>query len=145
MVLSIFSLRKYRDRKYLNGFTRRISKLVKSILANNCFPTKLVNKHINIRTNELNSRHCTGLTQKTISDIKNFIALPYFNKISDNISRKLSEQGFRTFFTVPKKLDRFIKTGKDTLQKKMTHVVYKIDCGNCNLSYNRTNQTTLGD
>ena len=92
--------------------------LVKSILANNCFPSKLVNKHINIRINELNSRHCTGLTQRTISDTKNFITLPYFDKISDNISRKLCEQGFRTLFTVPKKLDQFIKTGKDSLKKK---------------------------
>jgi len=40
-------------------FHEKNIQLVKSILANNYFPTKLVNKHIKIRINELNSRHCT--------------------------------------------------------------------------------------
>jgi len=61
--------------------------------------------------------------------------LPSIKEISDNVDRKLRKHGFKTVFTAPEKLDRFIKSGKDKLNtEKMTHV-YKIDCGDCNLSY----------
>ena len=108
--------------------------IVKSILGNNCFPRKLINKHISIRLNELKNKQVT--TQKPIWDTKNCLVLPFYNGISDNINRKLSNYGFKTLFTVPKKLNRFIKTGKDKLNtEQMTHLIYKIDCGDCNLSY----------
>jgi len=70
--------------------------------------------------------------------------LPFIKGISDNVIIVNGEHGFKTLFTVPKKLDRFIKSGKDKLYtEKMTQLVYKIDCGNCNLSYIRQTKRHL--
>jgi len=61
--------------------------------------------------------------------------LSFIKEINDNVNRKLGEHGFKTLFTVPKKLDRFIKSGKEKLNTEKMTQVCKIDCGDCNLSY----------
>jgi len=95
-------------------------------------------------SNISNSLTCFLYT-RFLNDTKNYIALSYFNGVSDSISRQLSKFGYNSFFTVLIKLECFIKTGKDGLNiEKMTHVVYKIDCKDCNLSYmDRLDKATL--
>jgi len=83
-----------------NRFHENNIQTVKSILINNCFSRKLINKHINIRLNELKNKQ--GTIQKTICNTKNCMVLPFIKGISDNVDRKLRGHGFKTVFTVPK-------------------------------------------
>ncbi|EZA61674.1 hypothetical protein X777_10506 [Ooceraea biroi] len=67
---------------------------------------------------------------------KECITIPYIKNLSENIERILRGVGFKVLFTIPKKLDRMIRRGKDTLPKdKQTNVVYRINCLQCDASY----------
>ena len=50
-----------------------------------------------------------------------------------------------TLFTIPRKLNNFIKSGKDILNKmSRCDVVYKIDCLDCESTYVRQTKRQLG-
>jgi hypothetical protein len=111
---------------------------IKEILVNNGFPFEVINKYINKRINELNNRPITSDSNSidTTNTQKNFVSIPYVKGLSENICRTLRKRDLRVLYTVPKKMDCIIKRGKDRLKTvKRTHVVYKIDCLNCDATY----------
>jgi len=60
---------------------------------------------------------------------------PYVRKLSEDIKNNLRNM-IDVNYTIPKKLDTVIRKGKDRIDKKrVTEVVYKIDCINCDKVY----------
>ncbi|XP_077282634.1 uncharacterized protein LOC143908746 [Temnothorax americanus] len=108
--------------------------IVKDILTNNCFPIKLVNKHIKNRLRQLKNRTDTnGYSGRNNSFYAcNCIAIPFIKGLSEGIRRTLEKVGFEVLYKIPKKLSAVIKRGKNS---KETNVVYQIDCENCKASY----------
>lgn len=67
---------------------------------------------------------------------KNYIAIPYVKGTSERLRSILNEYNFDVLYTIPKQFDSIIKKGKDKIEaNKLTEVVYKIDCCNCEVSY----------
>ena len=113
---------------------------VKDILANNCFPTKLVNKYLHNRLLQLKNRIDTNNTNDSCPDstfdTRHYIVIPYIKGLSEGIRRTLKNVGLDVLYTIPKKLNSIIKRGKDRLAlNKETNIVYRIDCENCDASY----------
>ena len=112
---------------------------IKKILSNNCYPTKLTNKYINIRLNELQTRHNnnnSSSSDNVARDPLKFITIPYIKGLSDGVGRTMRDAKFKVLLTIPKKLDCIIRRGKDTLPNlKQTELIYEIDCANCNAAY----------
>ncbi|XP_024892886.1 uncharacterized protein LOC112468084 [Temnothorax curvispinosus] len=112
---------------------------IKKILSNNCYPIKLINKYINIRLNELQTRHNNNnrsSSNNVAQDPRKFITIPYIKGLSDGVGRTMRDAEFRVLLTIPKRLDCIIKRGKDTLPNlKQTELIYEIDCANCNAAY----------
>ena len=67
---------------------------------------------------------------------KNFFTIPYIKTFSEkfkNIAKKLSSS---LAFSVSHPLKKYIKTGKDTIEKfSQNNLVYKISCINCEAVY----------
>jgi len=111
---------------------------VKTILENNNYPSNIVVKEIDKRykilknnnfmiTNDKSSDNCLNKT-KTVT-------FPYVRNLSEDIKSKLRNM-IDVCFTIPKKLDMVIRKGKDRIDaKRVTDVVYKIDCVNCEMTY----------
>ncbi|XP_024872108.1 uncharacterized protein LOC112454769 [Temnothorax curvispinosus] len=112
---------------------------IKKILSNNCYPNKVINRYINIRLNELRTRHNNSNNSNSDSlarDPRKFITIPYVKGLSHNVGRTMRDAEFKVLLTIPKKLDCIIKKGKDKLPNlKQTELVYRIDCANCNAAY----------
>ncbi|EZA47976.1 hypothetical protein X777_14520, partial [Ooceraea biroi] len=80
-----------------------------NILSNNGYPVCVVKKFVRKRLNHIKQ-------------------MSYYQVDRNN--------GFKVLFTIPKKLDRMIRRGKDTLPKdKQTNVVYRINCLQYDASY----------
>jgi len=78
-------------------------------------------------TNDKLSDNCLNKT-KTVT-------FPYVRNLSEDIKSKLRNM-IDVCFTIPKKLDMVIRKGKDKIDaKRVTDVVYKIDCVNCEMTY----------
>jgi len=104
---------------------------VTDILKNNCFPDKLINKFINDRAYKL--QHLEGNENQETNEVsavnsnENYIIIPYCNGFGNDIHRFLRKKKLNVLFTIPKKLNCLIKSGKDTLDiDKQTGVVYCI-------------------
>ena len=133
--------------------------IVRKILSNNCFPSKIIKRHIHKRikflkqknnnnsidkTDELNksgektptnTEDNTGESHKPVEKTT-FMSLPYMNNLSENMAHSFKKFGIDVFHTLPKKLNSIIKSGKDRLSNdRSTNVVYKIDCNNCSATY----------
>ncbi|XP_011859448.1 PREDICTED: uncharacterized protein LOC105556944 [Vollenhovia emeryi] len=109
--------------------------IVKNILTNNCFPTKLIDKHIKSRLKQIKFQNNTN-DQPKIFDPRGYIRFPYIKGVSESVNHKLRKVGINTLLTIPKKLDCIIKKEKDALTNdQKVEVVYKIDCKYCNASY----------
>jgi len=67
---------------------------------------------------------------------KEFFTISYLDPISDSFIPLTKKYGFDIAFSIPNKLNCFIKCGKDCLDL-MSHqgVVYKISCHDCDASY----------
>lgn len=114
--------------------------IVKNILKNNCFPEYLVAKHIKNRGFELQHTKTNVNQKKDERKIKNFnkgcIAIPYCNLYANDIYRFLRKKNFNVAFTIPKKLNCLIKSGKDRLDiSKQTDIIYRIKCKMCDSIY----------
>lgn len=61
----------------------------------------------------------------------------FFKKVSDNIRQILKKKDLNVVYTISKKLNCIIKTGKDKLNhnKHIDKLVYRIDCKDCKASY----------
>ena len=58
------------------------------------------------------------------------------NKYRINLLIIVNKMNYRTSFTIPRKLNNIIKSGKDILNKmSRCNVVYKIDCLDCKSIY----------
>ena len=94
-------------------FHKNNIKTVKNILKNNHYPSKFVNKHVNIRLNKL--------THPDRVKIKNWhenlnpsIVLPHHNvRLSHSLERYLRYHKIRTIYKVVNKLDWVVKKAKD--------------------------------
>jgi len=101
---------------------------VKSILRNKGYPMKLVNKKINYRFNYLiKNKFNKNKDDNIVEKIDNKMVsmnIPYFG----NKDIKIIVQNFvEVRYTIPKKLDTLIKSGKDKLDlQRVTEIIYKI-------------------
>jgi len=121
---------------------------VKSILKNNGYPIKMVNKKINNRFNYLIRNKFNKTNEdNTIERSDNRMVsmnIPYFGNISEDIKR-ITRNIVEVRYTVPKKLDTLIKSGKDKLDlQRVTEIVYKINCKNCDRAYIGQTKRHLG-
>jgi len=112
--------------------------IIKSILKNNCYPENIVNKVVSKRLKFLkyNKLKCTNdCSNENVESFNNVLTLPYIHNISEDIKRSLRNI-LDVRFTIPKKLDIIIKKGKDRLEsQRVTEIVYKINCKNCEKVY----------
>lgn len=108
--------------------------IVKEILLNNCFPLRIINKHINRRLHSLKTLRNSDRVDGNVS--VNRIVIPFIKGVSENLSQNLKNLGFDTVFSIPRKLNCLIKKCKDRLPcVKQTEIVYKLNCEQCNASY----------
>jgi len=113
--------------------------IVEAILKNNGYPSKIASDEINKRYKVLinnsliqnvndNMLSCSDVMTPTLT-------LPYVGKLSDDIRRILKNM-VEVRYNIPKKLDTIIRRGKDRLMAgRVTDVVYKIDCKDCEKVY----------
>ncbi|XP_071582490.1 uncharacterized protein [Temnothorax nylanderi] len=107
-------------------------------LITNCFPIKLVNKHINNRLRQLENRRdlSTNSERDSTFDVRRCVVIPYVKGLSAGIRGTLERVRCDVVYKIPKKLSAVIRRGKDRLAtNRETNVVYKIDCENCDASY----------
>ncbi|XP_011858947.1 PREDICTED: uncharacterized protein LOC105556465 [Vollenhovia emeryi] len=76
---------------------------------------------------------------------KSFFSVPYVKSFSERFSNIVSKFEFRIAYSCHHPLGRFIKTGKDKLDK-LAHsdVVYKIPCKDCDATYVGQTKKQLG-
>ena len=99
----------------------------------NNYPINLVNKHINIRFFQIKNKNTIldfipNNKQREIY-YKRVVSIPYFGNLSYKIKRLLNDYNLTTVFRNTSKFDKYIKLGKDPLEKLETsNVIYKIPC-----------------
>jgi len=111
--------------------------IIKGILINNCYPVELVNKKIKerIRAIKINKVTTNEKTDYNIKNTKKVLTLPFVKNASDDI-RGIVKNCVDVVYTIPKKLNMFIKNGKDRLTpQQKTEIVYKINCKDCDQAY----------
>ena len=106
-----------------------------NILLNNCFPLQYI-------INNINNRIKYHIHRKNNSEANNtkdefyYFTIPYIKNISDKFNTITKEYNLRLSYASFDRLNCFIKTQKDTIEKlDKNAVVYKIDCMDCNASY----------
>jgi len=111
--------------------------IVKKTLINNCYPIGLINKTIRKRRRII-KKNIISRGEKTNENITNrnkIFLIPYMKNVSSDIKR-IVKNCVDVIYSIPKKLDLFIKKGKDRLNVgKNTEIVYKINCTNCDQTY----------
>ncbi|XP_071580377.1 uncharacterized protein [Temnothorax nylanderi] len=119
-----------------NRFHATNINIVKEILLNNSFPTEVIDKRINARLKTLaNTVERVDGTQSGF-DTRRCITVPYVKGVGEDIRRILDTVHLDTVYTIPKKLEGIIKSGKDKLVKdNETELVYRIDCDDCDAMY----------
>lgn len=119
-------------------FQQENIKFVHNVLRNNCFPERIINKHIQKRIHFLNNRDLhrnTDMVHSFSSDVP-FIPLPFVENVSPALCRIFKSYGLNVVYKTTKKLNHLIKRGKDILpDTEKTNVVYKLDCKNCSAVY----------
>ncbi|KYQ56930.1 hypothetical protein ALC60_04134 [Trachymyrmex zeteki] len=67
---------------------------------------------------------------------KNYFTIPFVNKNSEKFNNIASKNNFKVSYKPMNTLNRFIKSGKDKLDKMdQCDIVYRINCLDCNASY----------
>ncbi|EZA57529.1 hypothetical protein X777_02063 [Ooceraea biroi] len=111
---------------------------VRTILANNCYPQDFISRRITRRLQDIKYRNTVN-NGSANSDVRRnscFITVPYVRGIGETLTRILNSCGISVAYTVPNKLDCFIKRGKDCIaNSKKMGVVYRINCSDCNVCY----------
>ena len=114
--------------------------IIKNLLVLNNYPINLINKHINIRIFQIKNKNTIlefspNNKQREI-DYKRVVSIPYFGNLSYKIKRLLNDYNLTTVFRNTSKLDKYIKLGKDPLEKlENSNVIYKIPCLDCSKTY----------
>ena len=115
------------------SFYQNNLKTVFDLLFLNNFPSEIIKKHINNRIHEIHMKK-NNLISKVIDDNsqllqKPIITFPYYGNISEKIKTFINKLGVRTVFRSGTKLSKFIKVGKDPLDKMdKKNVACKINC-----------------
>lgn len=102
-------------------------KNVKEILSNNCFPSHIINKRINIRLNYLKNHTNTLNTDHYFRSQGTKLVLPfcYIKEFSNNLCQNLKKFKFDVLFSVLEKLNNVIRVWKDKIWiSRQTEVVY---------------------
>ena len=100
----------------------------------------MINKHINNRIFQIKNKDIIlefipNNKQREIN-YKRIVSIPYFGNLSHKIKRLLDDYNLTTVFRNTSKLDKYIKLGKDPLEKlENSNVIHKILCLDCSKSY----------
>jgi len=87
--------------------------VVKTILQNNCYPFRIINKQIKERLKIIkNNRMTTSSKSGNSIDNSKVLVVPY---VSNDIKR-IVKNFVDVWYTIPKKLDSIIRKGKDSLK-----------------------------
>ncbi|KYN50572.1 hypothetical protein ALC57_07139, partial [Trachymyrmex cornetzi] len=121
-----------------NFHTLNISDMINNLL-NNGYPLDFLFNTINNRIKSLSHKNKLKQTnQKDLSDnnIKMYSTLPYVKNFTEKFQNVYRKYNLNIAYKPINSLNKFIKTGKDKLDKMdNSDVVYKIICGNCDCSY----------
>ena len=112
--------------------------VVRKILIFNHYPQDLIEKHIQIRIQQVKSRKSSNVDTDTQSEIfdKNKTILTYFGQISKTIQFMLEKFQIHTIFRIPFGMEGLITLGKDVLNRfEKSGVVYKLICKKCKVTY----------
>ena len=106
----------------------------------NNYSKNFINKHINKRILQLKNKDKNSdfipKNNEREKDYKRVVSIPYYGNLSCKIKRQLKEYNITTVFRNTSKLDKYIKLGKDPLEKfENSNVVYKISCLDCSKPY----------
>ncbi|XP_071576680.1 uncharacterized protein [Temnothorax nylanderi] len=119
-----------------NRFHAANINIVKEILLNNSFPIEIIDKRINARLKTLKNTVERVDATRNEFDARHCITVPYVKGVSEDIRRIFDTVHLDTIYTIPKKLEGIIKSGKDKLDKdNETELVYKMDCSDCDAIY----------
>ena len=114
--------------------------IIKNLLVLNNYSIKLINKYINIRIFQIKNKNTIlefnpNNKQREI-DYKCVVSTPYFGNLSFKIKRLLNAYNLTTVFRNTSKLDKYIKLGKDPLEKlENSNVIYNISYLDCSKTY----------
>ncbi|EFN73568.1 hypothetical protein EAG_07008, partial [Camponotus floridanus] len=128
-------------------FHKENLEFIVDILLNNGYPFSLffntIADRLNILFHRFNNKHDNVLNddESVIDDERDgskiaYFNVPYMRNISERIRYCVRDLGVRLSYTGINNLHRFIKVGKDGLQKDLrSNIVYKINCTDCDASY----------
>jgi len=107
-----------------------------NVLLRNGSPTEFIFYTVNSRIKSWIFNNNNKTTDKINGEKKKYFTVPYVDKISDNLKTFIKKSKLQIAHTIPNKLSKFIKTGKDKLDPiSYCDVVYKINCKDCDTSY----------
>lgn len=109
-----------------------------NVLLENGYPLKLIFDTINKRLHQLIYTQRNNKNNETTNNNKKFsyFTISFLPIITDNFKHFLKDTDTRLAYVSLNKLNRFIKSHKDTIPKSSnTNVVYKIICNECSASY----------
>ena len=117
---------------------KNIIELINVFLGNG-YPLKFVFSTINNRiktlANRINLEENHGENNSN-SNSKKFFTISYFGGVSEKFKKLSHIHGFNIAYKPMNTMNKFIKTGKDSLSKhEKSGLVYKINCKNCESSY----------
>jgi len=123
---------------YLTKSFMLVISTIKLILKNNCYPDNIVDKVVSKRYKFLKInkfKRTNDRCLENLDSLNNVMTLPYIHNLSEDIKRSLRNI-VDVRFTIPKKLDTIIRKGKDRLDaQRVTEIVYKINCKDCDKVY----------
>nr|CAI5854710.1 unnamed protein product [Callosobruchus analis] len=106
----------------------------KNILKQNCYPSKLINSIFKSRIHTFYNNLSKNKNNKNTN--QKYLTIPYIPNLSENIQKILKPHNIPTSYKAHNLLQKtFSKLKTKTEKNKMTHIVYKIPCNNCNSSY----------
>ena len=111
---------------------KNLTRLINILLENN-YPLDFIFSMIHFRLKYLFYKNDTdGAKPKA----KRFFTIPYISSVSEKFLSFSHKYDCNVAFTIPQKLNKFITTGKDHIDRlSCNDVVYKIDCKDCDSSY----------
>ena len=114
--------------------------IIKNLLMLNSYPENFIKKHIKNRIFQLKNKDRNSFfipkNNEREIDYKRVISIPYYGNLSCKLKRQLKKYNITTVFRNITKLDKYIKLGKDPLNKSdISNVVYKIPCLDCSKTY----------
>lgn len=132
----VYTLVDYSIKLSHSTFHNKNLELIKILLTQNNYPSKFIDKYINIRLKKhLHDNNFTNPTKK-INSNNPMIVLPYMKNIAYQINKICSKSQISVIYSCINKFSLFIKLGKDiTTAMNKRDVVYKISCSGCSSVY----------